>query len=54
MCSLLLGRVAVYYVRCGLLLPTEWSVVIRAKTAEAIEMPFGFRIRVGLTHGTMY
>ena len=50
--------------RCGLLLPTQYSMICRsvwrsislshsepslspAKTAEAIEMPFGFQTRVG-------
>jgi len=45
-----------YYVRrCGLLLPTvrglsvdrSVTLVRHAKTAEPIEMPFGFRTRVG-------
>jgi len=55
----LLRRIAVLgtcmYI-CGLLLPTEWrglsvcqsvTLVSPAKTAEAIELPFGLRTRVG-------
>ena len=49
---LLLGRIAVFYVRrCGLIVTDRvaWSVTVvkHEKMAELIEMPFGLWVRIG-------